>query len=105
MFRQMNVPILGIIENMSAFHCPNCHEETDIFGQGTQSRDASDRLGVPFLGSIPLTPELSRSGDLGVPIMASKPNGPEAAAFRDASQALAARISVVAMMRSEPSAV
>ncbi|MBW3622123.1 MAG: Mrp/NBP35 family ATP-binding protein [Armatimonadetes bacterium] len=104
MFRQMNVPILGIIENMSTFHCPNCHEETNIFGHGA-SQEASDRLGVPFLGSIPLTPELSRSGDQGEPIMATKPNGPEADAFRNAAQLLAARVSVVAMMRSEPSGV
>jgi ATP-binding protein involved in chromosome partitioning len=104
MFRQMNVPILGIIENMSAFHCPNCHEETDIFGSG-MSREASDRMGVPFLGSIPLTPELSQSGDRGEPIMATKPNGPEAEAFRKASRALAARVSVIAAMRNEAAGV
>ena len=85
-------------------HCPNCHEETDIFGRG-DSKIASENLGVPFLGSIPLTPELSRSGDLGEPILASKPNGPEAQAFRKAAQAVAARVSVVAMMRREPETV
>ncbi len=104
MFRQMNVPILGIVENMSAFHCPNCHEETDIFGQG-DSKIASEELGVPFLGSIPLTPELSTSGDRGEPIIASRPHGPEAEAFRRVAQALAARVSVVAMARREPEPV
>jgi ATP-binding protein involved in chromosome partitioning len=100
MFRQMNVPILGIIENMSTFHCPHCNEETNIFGHGS-SEEASDKLGVPFLGSIPLTPDLSRSGDVGEAIMAMKPEGPEAEAFRNVSKALAARVSVVARMRQD----
>jgi ATP-binding protein involved in chromosome partitioning len=100
MFRQMNVPILGIIENMSAFHCPHCGEETDIFGRGG-TEAASGRLGVPFLGRIPLTPEMSRSGDIGMPVMATAPRGPEAEAFRQTARSVAARVSVVAMMRKE----
>ncbi len=68
MFRNMNVPILGIVENMSTFICPTCHEATPIFSQGG-GRKASEQLEVPFLGEIPLDGEVCEGGDDGRPIL------------------------------------
>jgi ATP-binding protein involved in chromosome partitioning len=91
MFRQLQVPILGIIENMSSFVCPHCGTRAAIFRQGG-ARRASERLGVPFLGEIPLDPRVCQAGDRGEPIVASHPGSPAAEAFRRASEALADRV-------------
>jgi ATP-binding protein involved in chromosome partitioning len=67
MFRQVKVDILGIAENMGAFHCPHCHHEIDIFSKGGGQRTA-EQFGVPFLGSIELDPEIRKGGDTGSPV-------------------------------------
>jgi len=91
MFRQLKVPILGIIENMSTFVCPHCGAASPIFREGG-ARKASARLGVPYLGEIPLDPVLCQGSDRGVPILASHPDSPVAEAFRRVSRALVDRI-------------
>lgn len=68
MFQKLNVPVLGIVENMSTFVCPHCGESTDIFKHGGGERTA-ERLGTPFLGAIPLDPQIVLGGDAGVPIV------------------------------------
>ncbi|RPI22872.1 MAG: iron-sulfur cluster carrier protein ApbC [Acidobacteria bacterium] len=94
MFRQVKVEVLGIIENMSYFICPHCHERTDIFSHGGGER-TSERYDVPFLGSIPLVTELRIAGDAGKPVVFADPSNPIAQAFFDISERLAARISTV----------
>src|SRR5574341_953227 len=93
MFRQMKVPILGIVENMSGFVCPACHQETQIFSHGG-GRKASERLEVPFLGEIPLDGDLCEGGDDGHPILVRSPGSPVAEVFRRVARALAGRVSV-----------
>jgi ATP-binding protein involved in chromosome partitioning len=91
MFRQLKVPILGVIENMSTFVCPHCGAASHIFKEGG-ARRASQRLGVPYLGEIPLDPHLCRGSDRGQPILASHSDSPVAEAFRRVSRALVDRI-------------
>ena len=81
MFRKVNVPILGIIENMSYFLCPNCGERSDIFGHGG-ARDEAARLGVPFLGEVPLHIDIRRNSDSGTPIVVSDPGGAHAVTYK-----------------------
>ena len=81
MFTKVNVPVLGIIENMSTFVCPHCGTETHVFRHGGGERTAAE-LGCPFLGSIPLDAAIAEGGDAGVPIVVAEPDGPHAAAFR-----------------------
>jgi ATP-binding protein involved in chromosome partitioning len=81
MFRKVNVPVLGIIENMSYFQCPHCGTQSDIFGHGG-ARHEAERLGVPFLGEIPLHIAIRTTSDAGTPVVASEPNGPHAAIYR-----------------------
>jgi ATP-binding protein involved in chromosome partitioning len=75
------VPILGIVENMSFFACPNCGHHAEIFGHGG-ARAEAERLAVPFLGEIPLQLAIRESGDAGTPITAAAPDSETAAAFR-----------------------
>jgi ATP-binding protein involved in chromosome partitioning len=81
MFRKVNVPVLGIVENMSYFQCPECGTRSDIFGHGG-ARHEAERLGVPFLGEIPLHMSIRTSSDAGNPVVASEPDGPHAAIYR-----------------------
>lgn len=81
MFEKVQVPILGIIENMSSFTCSHCGETTDIFRQGG-GRRMSEELGVPFLGAVPIDPEIVTGGDEGRPIITSKPDSQVAVAYR-----------------------
>ncbi|MEP4380341.1 MAG: Mrp/NBP35 family ATP-binding protein [Alphaproteobacteria bacterium] len=92
MFAKVNVPVLGIVENMSMFICPNCGEQTDIFGHGG-ARAEADRLGCEFLGEIPLDVAIRVTSDSGQPITASEPDGPHAAAYRDLASAVLAKLS------------
>ena len=89
MFRKMDVPVLGLVENMSTFVCPACGHETAIFRSGGGERTAKE-LGVDFLGSIPLDAEIALGGDAGVPIVVKQPEGPHAAAFRKLAEAVVA---------------
>jgi ATP-binding protein involved in chromosome partitioning len=97
MFEQVRVPVLGIVENMSYFACPNCHHRTDIFGHGGAQAEAA-RIGVPFLGEIPLLLAIRETGDEGAPITASDPVGEAAKAFK----AIAAK--VAALLTAKPAA-
>jgi len=81
MFRKVNVPVLGIVENMSYFQYPNCGTRSDIFGHGG-ARHEAERLGVPFLGEIPLHMSIRTTSDAGNPVVASEPDGPHAAIYR-----------------------
>ena len=87
MFQKVNVPLLGIIENMSFFQCGHCGERTDIFSHGGGERAAS-KLGIPFLGSIAIDPAIRDGGDSGHPIVVADPASPQAAAFRDIAKKL-----------------
>jgi ATP-binding protein involved in chromosome partitioning len=87
MFEKLNVPVFGVIENMSYFLCPHCGERTDIFGYGG-AREAADELGLDFLGEIPLDATVRQSGDQG------DPDSPVAKEFMTISERIAARASV-----------
>jgi ATP-binding protein involved in chromosome partitioning len=91
MFREVNVPILGIVENMSQFVCPHCGSASSIFKRGG-GRKASEGLGVPFLGGIPLDPMICQTGDRGAPVPISHPDSPVAEAFRQLAGSLVERI-------------
>ncbi len=82
MFQKVDVPVLGIIENMSTFICPKCGERSDIFGHGGAQREA-EKLGIPFLGGVPLDMEIRIRSDEGRPIVATSPDGPHARMYRD----------------------
>ena len=81
MFRKVDVPVLGIIENMSYFLCPNCGHQADIFGHGGARAEAT-RLGVEFLGEIPLPLDIRETSDGGQPIVVSRPETEHAAVYR-----------------------
>ena len=90
MFRRVDVPVLGIVENMSYFVAPDTGKRYDIFGNGGAEREA-ERLGVPFLGAVPLTMEVRETSDAGTPVVATAPDGPQAQVYREiAGKVLAA---------------
>ena len=82
MFKRVNVPVLGIVENMSYFLCPNCGTRSDIFGYGGARKEA-ERQGVPFLGEVPLHMTIREKSDSGLPVVATEPDGPHAKIYRD----------------------
>jgi len=82
MFRRVDVPVLGIVENMSYFVCPHCGGRTDVFGHGGAEYEAA-RIGVPFLGAVPLHAAIRERSDAGTPIVVSEPDGDHARAFRE----------------------
>ena len=82
MFRKVDVPLLGIVENMSYFIAPDTGKRYDIFGHGGAQREA-ERLGVPFLGAVPLEMGIRESSDAGSPVVAAKPDGAEAKIYKD----------------------
>jgi ATP-binding protein involved in chromosome partitioning len=82
MFKRVNVPVLGVVENMSYFVCPKCGEHHDIFGHGGAQREA-EKLGVPFLGEVPLHMAIRETSDAGRPVVATDPDGPHAKVYRE----------------------
>jgi ATP-binding protein involved in chromosome partitioning len=82
MFKRVNVPVLGIVENMSYFLCPSCGTRSDIFGYGGARKEA-ERQGVPFLGEVPLHMTIREKSDSGMPVVATEPDGPHAKIYRD----------------------
>src|SRR6202142_2351902 len=82
MFRRVNVPVLGIVENMSYFLCPSCGSRSDIFGHGGARKEA-ERQGVPFLGEVPLHMTILETSDSGMPVVATEPDGPHAKIYRE----------------------
>src|SRR5437870_3406436 len=101
MFQRLNVPIIGVVENMSVFACPHCGERTAIFGEAGGQRIA-DEYGVPLLARIPLDPETRAGGDSGMPITLRRPASPQAAAFRDLAAAVSRRLDELAPLKSLP---
>jgi ATP-binding protein involved in chromosome partitioning len=91
MFNKTQVPILGIVENMSMFTCPDCGSSHPIFGHGG-ARETAEKLGVPFLGEIPLVPRIRETSDAGTPVAVSVPDGPEALAFLELAKKVAAAL-------------
>ena len=85
MFEKVNVPVLGVVENMSYFMCPHCGTRSDIFGHGG-ARHEAQRLGVPFLGEVPLQMAIRETSDAGRPIVATQPDSPEAQIYRNIAQ-------------------
>ena len=100
MFRRLNVPILGVVENMSYFVCPHCGEREYIFSSGGGKRIAA-QLGVDFLGEIPLNASVREQSDLGVPQVAAKPDSPESLVFKDFAFRVAGMVSIVAYSKTK----
>lgn len=94
MFKRLEVPVLGVVENMSYFLCPHCGERTDIFDHGGARRMA-EKMNVPFLGEIPLDPKIRLGGDTGLPVGITEPDSPLGLAFKNVSQQVAAKVSVL----------
>jgi ATP-binding protein involved in chromosome partitioning len=82
MFKRVNVPVLGVVENMSYFLCPHCGTRSDIFSHGGARHEAA-RLGVPFLGEVPLHMAIREKSDAGLPVVATEPDGEHARIYRD----------------------
>ncbi|MFQ5588581.1 MAG: Mrp/NBP35 family ATP-binding protein [Nitrospiria bacterium] len=91
MFKKVNVPILGIVENMSYFECPHCHEATEIFSRGG-GRTAAEKLDLSFLGEVPIDPAIRMGGDTGHPIVTSNPSSPQALAFMEIAKNLTEQV-------------
>jgi ATP-binding protein involved in chromosome partitioning len=102
MFRRVNVPVLGIVENMSTFVCPQCGARSDIFGHGGARREA-ERLGVPFLGEVPLDIVIREKSDSGSPVVATAPDSDHAKYYRDI--AMRVRDGLAASSRPAPKIV
>ncbi len=94
MFNKTHVPILGLVENMSMFICPDCGSRHDIFGHGG-ARDTAEAMDVPFLGEIPLVPRIRETSDAGTPISVLDPGSPEALAFLEIAKKVAASLQTV----------
>jgi ATP-binding protein involved in chromosome partitioning len=101
MYQKLNIPTLGLIENMSHFVCPACSHESDIFGKGGGENLATE-MSVPFLGRIPIHEPIRIGGDTGVPIAIGEPNSMAAKAFRAAAERLAAQLSIASYKRAIP---
>jgi ATP-binding protein involved in chromosome partitioning len=93
MFRRTEVPVLGIVENMSVFVCPHCGTPSHIFGHGG-ARETAARLGSDFLGEIPLVMSIRETSDAGTPVVATAPDSPEAQAFTAVAREVAAKLAV-----------
>jgi ATP-binding protein involved in chromosome partitioning len=98
MFRKVNVPLLGLVENMSYFVCGHCGERTEIFAHGGGER-AAQKLGIPFLGRIPIDPAIRAGGDAGVPIVVADPASPQTAAFKQIAAGLVTQVEAVTSAR------
>jgi ATP-binding protein involved in chromosome partitioning len=101
MYQKLNVPVLGLVENMSHFVCPGCGAESDIFGKGGGESLAGE-LAVPFLGRVPIYEPVRIGGDTGVPITIGEPQSPAARALRSAAEQLAAQLSIASYKRPIP---
>jgi ATP-binding protein involved in chromosome partitioning len=95
MFQRLEVPVIGVVENMSYFICPGCESRHEIFGQGGGERIAR-QFGVPFLGQVPLQPRIREGGDEGRPAVITNPGAPESEAFRGVAGAIAQQVSILA---------
>lgn len=94
MFKKVNVPVLGLVQNMSVFQCPNCNHQTHIFGSDG-ARQLADSLGVRLLGDVPLHLNIRETSDRGQPVVVSAPDSPEAEAYRKVASAVVQRLEEV----------
>jgi ATP-binding protein involved in chromosome partitioning len=102
MFRQVNVEVLGVVENMSTFSCPHCHQPIDIFGHGEGSKTAI-AYGVPVLGEIEIDPRIRIGGDTGKPVASQGENAPAARSVYAVARAVTARLAELSAASSGPS--
>ena len=100
MYQKLNIPTLGVVENMSYYACPNCHHETDIFGHGGGEALAAD-MGIPFLGRLPIYQPIREGGDAGVPIVIGEPGSAAARSFLTVAERTAAQVSIAAHKTAE----
>jgi ATP-binding protein involved in chromosome partitioning len=101
MFRDLNVPVLGVVENMSFYKCPECGRVEYLFGQGG-GESVSRRMGVELLGQIPLERLVREGGDSGEPAIIGRPDSDSAVAFQKLAQVIAARLVVLNYAKPEP---
>ncbi|XP_031703608.1 iron-sulfur cluster transfer protein NUBPL [Anarrhichthys ocellatus] len=94
MFKKVHVPVLGLVQNMSVFQCPNCNHQTHIFGSDG-ARQLADTLGVKLLGDVPLHLNIRETSDRGTPVVVSSPDSPEAEAYRNVASAVVQRLQEV----------
>jgi ATP-binding protein involved in chromosome partitioning len=104
MFGRVNVPVLGIVENMSYFLCPHCGTRTDIFGHGGARKEA-ERLGVPFLGEVPLDMTIRETSDSGLPVVATQPDGAHAKVYRAIAEKVRDQLNLQKGTRTAPKIV
>ncbi len=104
MFNKVNVPVLGIVENMSYFLCPDCGCRHDIFGHGG-ARDEAARIGVPFLGEVPLAMPIRETSDAGKPVVATAADGPHAQIYLEIARRVRNRLDEIAGTRAAPEIV
>jgi ATP-binding protein involved in chromosome partitioning len=104
MFKRVNVPVLGVVENMSYFLCPSCGTRSDIFSHGG-ARHEAERLGVPFLGEVPLHMIIREKSDAGLPVVATAPDGEHARIYRDIATKVLAQLRAGASVRTAPKIV
>src|SRR5262249_29659265 len=98
MFEEVKVPILGVVENMSYFACPQCGHREEIVSRGGGKR-AAEQFEVPFLGEIPILPDIRAAGDKGMPIVAAQPKSAAADAFRALARAVSAELQSVSAQK------
>jgi ATP-binding protein involved in chromosome partitioning len=104
MFRRVDVPLLGIIENMSYFICPDCGSQHNIFGNGGAMNEA-ERIGVPYLGAVPLHMDIRENSDAGTPVVVSAPDGPHAKIYRGIADKVLERLNAEKEMQGGPAIV
>jgi ATP-binding protein involved in chromosome partitioning len=105
MFKKVEVPLIGLVENMSHFICPNCGTSHDIFGHGG-ARAEADKIGAAFLGEVPLAMVIREKSDAGAPVVVTEPDGPHARVYREIAGAIAARLfSNEPLARAAPSII
>jgi ATP-binding protein involved in chromosome partitioning len=98
MYKKLNIPALGIVENMSYFVCPSCSHEADIFGHGGGERLAGE-VGVPFLGRVPIYQPIREGSDKGVPLLIADPDSPAGRAIRAVAERAAAQVSIASYQK------
>jgi ATP-binding protein involved in chromosome partitioning len=100
MYQKLNIPTIGVVENMSYYACPNCHHEADIFGHGGGEGLAAE-MSVPFLGRLPIYQPIREGSDRGVPLVVAEPASPAARAFLTVAERTAAQVSIAAHQTAE----
>lgn len=99
MFKNTNIPLLGLVENMSMYHCPNCHHEEPVFGSGG-GKATAEELGIPLLGQVPLVPGIRHHADGGQPIVVAEPESPPAKILYDAAHQVVAQVCAMGLQAS-----